>query len=51
MLAGGEVIRFLQLRQEMSETKMLRAFRRWVCDQETQGWPTAPSRSRPRRNK
>jgi Uma2 family endonuclease len=50
-LAGGEVIRFLQLRQEMSETKLLRAFRRWVCDQEAKGWPTAPSKTRPRRNK
>jgi Uma2 family endonuclease len=54
MLATGEVVRFLNLQQTMSETKLLRAFRQWVRDQQAQGWPTAPARSarsNPHRNK
>jgi Uma2 family endonuclease len=34
-----ELTRFLTMRSEMSDTKLLRAFRAWVREQITLGWP------------
>jgi Uma2 family endonuclease len=38
------VSRFAQLEQTLSDTKLLRAFRQWVREQQAQGWPTAPAK-------
>jgi Uma2 family endonuclease len=44
-LAASEIVRFIQMRQTLSEIHLLRAFRQWVREQEARGWPTAPSNS------
>jgi Uma2 family endonuclease len=45
MLAAPEVVRFLNQKGTLGETKLLRAFRPWVREQQAQGWPSAPSRA------
>jgi Uma2 family endonuclease len=45
-LAASEIERFMQMPPAQSETKLLRAFRQWVRDQQAQGWPTAPAKGR-----
>ncbi len=47
LLSADEIARFVRMRGTMSETKMLRTFRTWVREQQTLGWPTAPSKARP----
>ncbi len=44
-LTAAELVRFLDLRQTMSETKLLQEFRCWVREQQEQDWPSAPGRS------
>ena len=53
LIAAGELVRFLDMAQTMSETKLLRAFREWAREQQAQGWPTAPraQRSKPTKNR
>ena len=51
VLAAGEVERFLALHPTMSETKLLRAFRVWVREQQAAGWPTAPRPTRSRKSR
>src|SRR5262249_28694377 len=45
-LAASEIERFVQMQPALSETKLLRAFRQWVRDQQAQGWPTVPAKAR-----
>jgi Uma2 family endonuclease len=47
MLSAHEIVRFVRMRGTMSETRLLRTFREWVREQQTLGWPTAPSKGRP----
>jgi Uma2 family endonuclease len=46
MLAASEVARFMGLRHSLSEIQLLRTFRQWVREQQEQGWPSAPGKSR-----
>jgi Uma2 family endonuclease len=49
MLSAEEIVRFVRMKGTMSETRLLRTFRDWVREQQTLGWPTAPSKSSPTR--
>jgi Uma2 family endonuclease len=47
LLSADEIAHFVRMRGTMSETRLLRTFRTWVREQQTLGWPTAPSKARP----
>jgi Uma2 family endonuclease len=46
MLSASEIVRFIRMQGTMSETGLIRVFRGWVREQQTLGWPTAPSKTR-----
>jgi hypothetical protein len=47
MLYQTELVRFMEMRHHHSKLKILREFRQWVREQQAQGWPTAPGKSSP----
>jgi Uma2 family endonuclease len=47
MLSADEIVRFVRLEATMDgQTSLLLAFREWVREQQTLGWPTAPRAKR-----
>jgi Uma2 family endonuclease len=48
MLSASEIVRFMRMQGTMSETRLVQAFRKWIREQQTLDWPTAPSKTRPR---